>query len=80
MLAKESVLKEVNKEDTFTQVLKDWRKIKRTSYQNLDNLQKLQAKLPNCSSQSRESELLYEFSFRLSPGDKHNDAFFINSF
>ena len=38
MLVKKSVLNEINKEGTFTQGFKDWRKIKRTTYQNLDNL------------------------------------------
>ena len=38
MLVKKSVLNEINKEGTFTQGFKDSRKIKRTTYQNLENL------------------------------------------
>ena len=38
MLVKKSVLNEINKEGTLTQGFKDSRKIKRTTYQNLENL------------------------------------------
>ena len=45
MLVKKNVLNEINKERTFTQGLKDCRKIKRKVSQNLDDLQNLLIKL-----------------------------------
>ena len=48
MLVKKNVLNEINKEETFTQIFKDCRKIKRKVFQNLDDLQNLLIKLANC--------------------------------
>ena len=45
MLVKKSSLSEINKEETFTQGFKDWRKIKRKVSQNLGDLQNLLIKL-----------------------------------
>ena len=45
MLVKKNVLNEINKEGTFTQSLKDCRKIKRKVSQNLGDLQNLLIKL-----------------------------------
>ena len=45
MLVKKDVLNEINKGGTFTQSLKDCRKIKRKVSQNLDDLQNLLIKL-----------------------------------
>ena len=43
--SKEECIKWLNKLGTFTQDVKGWRKITRTVYQNLDDLQNLQIKL-----------------------------------
>ena len=48
MLVKKNVLNEINKEETFTPIFKDCRKIKRKVFQNLDDLQNLLIKLANC--------------------------------
>ena len=45
ILVKKNVLNEINKEGTFTQGLKDCRKVKRKVSQNLDDLQNLLIKL-----------------------------------
>ena len=75
MLVKRSLLNEVNKEGTFTQGFKDWRKIKRKVSQNLDDLQNLLINLTvKDSSEKAWLGLLYEFPFSLNPGDKPNDA------
>ena len=75
MLVKKSSLNEINKERTFTQGFKDWRKIKRKVSQNLGDLQNLLIKLANCFKTSAEKTwLLYEFPFSLNPGDKPNVA------
>ena len=63
----------MKKERTFTQSLKDCRKIKREVSQNLDDLQNLLIKL-TVKASSEKVWLLYEFSFSLNPGDKPNDA------
>ena len=63
----------MNKEGTFTQGFKDYRKIKRKAFQNLDNLQNLLIKLIVKAS-SEKAWLLYEFPFSLNPGDKLNGA------
>ena len=75
MLVKKSSLDEINKEGTFTQGFKDWRKIKRKVSQDLGDLQNLLIKLANCFKTSAEKTwLLYEFPFSLNPGDKPNVA------
>ena len=43
--SKEKCIKWLHKVGTFSQGFKDWRKIKKTAYQNVDDLQKLLAKL-----------------------------------
>ena len=45
MLVKKNVLNEINKEGTFTQGLKDCKKIKWKVSQNLDDLENLLTKL-----------------------------------
>ena len=45
MVVKKSSLNEINKEGTFTQGFKDWRKIERKVSQNLGKLQNLLIKL-----------------------------------
>ena len=70
---KKNVLNEINKEGTFTQCFKDYRKIKRKVSQNLDNLQNLLIKL-TVKVSSEIAWLLDEFPFSLNPGDKPNDA------
>ena len=62
MLVKKSVLNEINKEGTFTQGLKDCRKIKKKVSQNLDDLQNFLIKL-SIKSSSEKAWLLYEFPF-----------------
>ena len=57
----------------ITQGFMDWRKIKRTSYQNLDDLQNLLRKL-TVKARVVKAWLLYEFPFSLIPCDKPNDA------
>ena len=75
MLVKKNVLNEINKEGTFTQSLKDCRKIKRKVSQNLGDLQNLLIKLTvKASSEKAWLAILYEFPFSLNPGDKPNDA------
>ena len=75
MLVKKIALNEINKEGTFTQGFKDWRKIKRKVSQNLDDLQNLLINLTvKDSSEKAWLGLLYEFPFSLNPGDKPNDA------
>ena len=73
MLVKKNVLNEINKEGTFPQGFKDYRKIKRKVAQNLDDFQNLLIKL-TVKASSEKAWLLYEFSFSLNPGDKPNDA------
>ena len=73
MLVKKSVLNEINKEGTFSQVFKDWRKIKRKVSQNLEDLQNLLIKL-TVKASTEKMWLLYEFPFSLNPGDKPNDT------
>ena len=63
----------MKKERTFTQSLKDCRKIKMEVSQNLDDLQNLLIKL-TVKASSEKVWLLYEFSFSLNTGDKPNDA------
>ena len=45
MVVKKNVLNEINKEGTFTQGLKDCKKIKRKVSQNFGDLQNLQTRL-----------------------------------
>ena len=73
MLVKKSSLSEINKEETFTQGFKDWRKIKRKVSQNLGDLQNLLIKL-TVKASSEKAWLLYEFPFSLNLGDKPNHA------
>ena len=67
MLVKRSVLNEINK---FTQVFKNWRKIKRTAHQNLDDLQNLLIKWTDKAS-AEKAWILSEIPFSLNPGDKN---------
>ena len=62
MLVKKNVLNEINKEGTFTQGLKDCRKIKWKVSQNLDDLENLLTKL-TVKASSEKVELRYEFPF-----------------
>ena len=73
ILVNKSALNEINKERTFTQGFKNWRKIKTKVSQNLDDLQNLLIKL-TVKASSEKAWLLYEFPFSLNPGDKPNDA------
>ena len=73
MLVNKSVLNEINKEGTFTQGFKDWRKIKRKIFQNLDDLQNVLIEL-TVKASARKAWLLYEFPFSLNLGDKPDDA------
>ena len=73
MLVKKNVSNEINKEETFTQIFKDCREIKRKVFQNLDNLQNVLIKL-TVKARSEKAWLRYEFQFSLNPGDKPNDA------
>ena len=66
-------LNKINKEETFTQGFKDWRKIKRKVSQNLGDLQNLLIKL-TVKASSEKAWLLYEFPFSLNPGGKPNDV------
>ena len=59
----DEILNEINKEGTFTKGLKDWRKIKRKDASNLTG-----------KASAEKAWILYQFSFRLNPGDKPNDA------
>ena len=73
MLVKKSWLNEINKEVTFIQGFKDWRKIKRNVSQNLGDLQNLLIKLANSFKACTEKAwLLYEIPFSLNQGDKPN--------
>ena len=73
MLVNKSVLNEINKEGTFTQGFKDWRKIKREVSQSLDHLQNLLIKL-TVKASAVKAWLLYDFLCSLNPGDKPPDA------
>ena len=73
MLVKKNVLNEINKEGTFTQGFKDYKKIKMKVSQNIDDLQNLLIKL-TVKTSSEKAWLLYEFQFSLNPGDKLNDG------
>ena len=73
MLAKKSLLNEINKEPTLTQGLKDWKKIKE-KYLKIYATFKFVGKV-NCFKTSAENAwLLYEFPSSLNPGDKPNVA------
>ena len=61
-----------NEVGTFAQCFKDWKKINRTAYQNLDDLQNLLTKIVNVRAE--KASLLYEFPFSLNPCNKRNDA------
>ena len=75
MTVRQNLLKEINKEETFTQSFNDCRKIKRKVSQNLDDLQNLLIKLTvKVRSEKAWLGLLYDFPFSLNPGDKPNDA------
>ena len=67
MLIKKNVLNEINKDGTFTQGFKDFRKIKRKVSQNLEDLQNLLRKLTVKVSSAEKMwlSLLYEFLFSL---------------
>ena len=69
MLVKKK-LNEINKAGTF----KDGKNIKRTAYQNLENLQNLLIKWTVKTSAEKACLLYYEFLFSLSSGDKPNNA------
>ena len=73
MLVNKNVLNEINKEGTFTQGFKDWRKIKREVSQSLDHLQNLLIKL-TVKASAVKAWLLYDFLCSLNPGDKPPDA------
>ena len=73
MLVKKNVLNEINKQGTFTQGFKGYRKIKRKVSQNLNDLQNLLIKL-TVKASSEKAWLLYEFPFNSDSGDKPNDA------
>ena len=73
MLVNKNVLNEINKEGTFPQGFKGYRRIKRKVSQNLDDLQNLLIKLTFKIS-SEKAWLLYEFPFSLNPSDKLHDA------
>ena len=64
----------LNEVDTFTQGLMDWRKIKRTAYQNLDDLQNLLLIKLTVKSRTEKTWKLHDFSFTLNPCDKPNDT------
>ena len=70
MLVKKSSLNQTNKEGTFTQGFKDWRKMKgkfRGPWNSADKV--------NCFKASAENAwLLHRFQFSLNPGDKPNVA------
>ena len=75
MLVKKSSINEINKEETFTQGFKDWRKIKRKVSQNLGDLQNLLIKLTGLKPAQKKRG--YFISFHLSslnPSDKPNLA------
>ena len=71
--SKEKCIKLLHKVGTFAQDFKDWRKIKRTAYQNLEDLQNLLIKL-TVKARAEKAWLLYEFPFSLNPSEKPNDA------
>ena len=68
---KEKCIKWLSEVVTFAQGFKDWRKIKRTTYQNLDDLQNLLTKL-TVKARAEKAWLLYEFPFSVNPHDKPN--------
>ena len=73
ILVNKSALNEINKEGTFSQGFKDWRKIKTKVSENLDDLQNLLIKL-TVKASAGKTWLLYEFPFSLNPGGNSNDA------
>ena len=57
----------------FSQGFKDWKMIKRTAYENLENLQNLLKKL-TVKASAEKAWLLYEFPFTLKSDYKPNNA------
>ena len=72
ILTKKSVLNEINKVGLFIQGFKNWRKIKRAAYQNLNNLQNL-LKMLTVKASAEKALLLHELP-SLNSGDKPKDA------
>ena len=84
MLVKKIALNEINKEGTFTQGFKDWRKIKRKVSQNLDDLQNLLINL-TLKASAEKAWLLYKSPVSLNSGNSSlhpvgtEDQFKVNS-
>ena len=77
--SKEKCFKWLHKVDTFAQYFKDWRKIKRRVYQNLDDLQNLLTKL-TVKIRSEKEWLLYEFLIQVTNQMMHRYELFIKSY
>ena len=69
--SKEECIKWLNEIGTFAKNFQDWKKIKATTYQNLDNFLLIKVTV---KARAEKALLLYEFPFSLNPCDKSNDA------